>query len=182
MNLPRLSARVGVGLAATLAVAIGVSESRRYVPYRDTGGIWTVCDGITGPDVLAGKRYTDEECDALLDKHLDYHAGRVLQCISEPLNRNEKLAWIHFSYNVGPNNFCGSTAARLLNRGEHKAACDQIERWMYVGGKDCRLAESKCAGIPIRRAKEYAWCVKPDTPNGNNAPQSSPSGGNVPER
>lgn len=161
-DLPRLSIRIGAGLAAALAASIGISEGRKYLAYQDTGGVWTVCDGITGPDVIKGKRYTDLECDALLDKHLDYHAGKVLQCIHEPMGQNETFAWVHFSYNIGPTKFCGSTAARKLNAGDHKGACEEIPKWRFVAGKDCRIASSNCKGIIVRRAKEYLRCLEPD--------------------
>ncbi|AKJ74053.1 putative endolysin [Salmonella phage 36] len=41
-------------------------EGVRYKPYKDIAGIWTVCHGITGKDVILGKEYTRRECDALL--------------------------------------------------------------------------------------------------------------------
>lgn len=41
-------------------------EGIRYRPYKDIAGIWTVCAGITGSDVVLGKTYTQRECDALL--------------------------------------------------------------------------------------------------------------------
>ncbi|KAK6697468.1 hypothetical protein SNK04_014040 [Fusarium graminearum] len=40
-------------------------EGRRYTPYYDSAGILTACAGITGPAVVKGKRYTDEECTRL---------------------------------------------------------------------------------------------------------------------
>jgi lysozyme len=33
--------------------------------------VLTVCDGHTGPDIIAGKRYSDAECDAMLAKGSD---------------------------------------------------------------------------------------------------------------
>jgi len=36
----------------------------------EEGAILTVCEGITGKDVVPGKTYTPAECDALRDKHL----------------------------------------------------------------------------------------------------------------
>lgn len=35
-------------------------EGIRFKPYKDIAGIWTVCAGITGPDVVLGKTYTQK--------------------------------------------------------------------------------------------------------------------------
>ncbi|THJ30930.1 lysozyme, partial [Lampropedia aestuarii] len=58
--------------AVQLAHEIGAhyESSGRHIgtPYVDTlgkGRPWTVCNGVTGPDVIAGKTYTREECKAL---------------------------------------------------------------------------------------------------------------------
>lgn len=165
MNVPQLAQRVGLGVAIALAASIGAHEGREYLAYRDLGGVPTVCDGITGPDVIAGKRYTDAECDALLDKHLTYHANAALACVHVPLTERETIVWVHFSYNVGPTAFCSSTAARLLNAGDHAGACNQIPRWAFVAGKDCRIKSNNCAGIVTRRAWEQAMCLPPDFRN-----------------
>lgn len=46
-------------------------EGVRYQPYRDVVGVWTVCWGHTGKDIILGKTYTKAECRALLDKDLN---------------------------------------------------------------------------------------------------------------
>nr|HAL7249337.1 glycoside hydrolase family protein [Escherichia coli] len=33
-------------------------------------GVWTVCHGHTGKDIIPGKTYTEAECKALLNKDL----------------------------------------------------------------------------------------------------------------
>ena len=67
----------GGGALAIAAVLIPNLEGNSYTPYRDVGGVWTVCNGITGPDVIQGKTYTQKECDALLQKHLRPYARSV---------------------------------------------------------------------------------------------------------
>lgn len=153
-----IAQRIGVAAAACLLTSLAAYEGVRTVPYTDLAGISTVCAGITGADVVPGKTYTLAECDALLAKHADRHAAGVLACVREPMEVHEVVAWAHFAYNVGVGAFCGSTAARKLNAGDHAGACAQISRWIVVAGKDCRQPSSGCAGIVARRAHERALC------------------------
>ena len=48
-------------LVAALATNGSAHEGRRYTPYYDSAGILTVCASVTGPAVVDGKRYTDDE-------------------------------------------------------------------------------------------------------------------------
>ncbi|MFA0499705.1 lysozyme, partial [Vibrio sp. 10N.222.46.A1] len=43
--------------------------------------------------------------------------------------------------------------------GDHQGACNEYPRWVFVNGKDCRLKQSNCAGIPKRRATEQHVCL-----------------------
>ena len=74
----RLKNMVVVGaVSAALAITsplIEEIEGIRFKPYKDIAGIWTVCAGITGPDVVLGKSYTKKECDLLLQKHIKHAA------------------------------------------------------------------------------------------------------------
>ena len=153
-----LAQRLGMAAAVALATSVAAWEGRRLIAYTDLAGVPTACDGITGPDVIPGKTYTNAECDALLAKNLDRHAAAAFACITVPLADHERVAWAHFAYNVGAVAFCGSTAARKLNAGDYAGACAEISRWTYVAGKDCRLPASGCAGIPARRDHERAMC------------------------
>ncbi|MGM3312651.1 glycoside hydrolase family protein, partial [Enterobacter hormaechei subsp. steigerwaltii] len=63
----------GSGAITIAAVMLGNAdglEGRRYYAYQDVVGVWTVCDGYTGADIRRGHRYTDKECDALLQSDL----------------------------------------------------------------------------------------------------------------
>ena len=153
-----LISRIGLSAALALLTALGVSEGRRYVPYLDAGGVPTVCDGVTGPDVIPGKRYTDAECDDLLAKHADYHAAKVMSCIKVQLSPEERVGWVHFAYNVGGDRFCASTAAKMLNADRHEDACRELFKWYRAGGMDCRDRANKCPGLIDRRQREFAWC------------------------
>ena len=49
--------------------------------------------------------------------------------------------------------------AKLANQGDRVGSCNQFDRWVYVAGKDCRIASSNCRGIAKRRAEEKALCL-----------------------
>lgn len=150
----------GVALVVAIVAALPAHEGRKYVPYWDKlGRVWTVCAGITGPDVIPGKTYTPAECDRLEAAYVTKMLGYMGGCVHTELEVYEIRAWGDFAYNVGTTNFCKSTAARLLNAGENKRACAQISNWVYVGGKDCRVASNKCKGIPDRREWERTTCM-----------------------
>ena len=74
--------------AAVLAIALPFVrhfEGRELKPYRDIGGVLTVCDGYAGPDIIAGKTYTPAECDALTERSLYAHNKGAMSCVSAQL-------------------------------------------------------------------------------------------------
>lgn len=157
-----------VALVVALVAALGQSDSahegRKFIPYRDSAGIWTVCAGITGDAVVPGKRYTVAECERLETAYVNKMLERMGGCVRGDFEFHEVKAWGHFAYNVGTGAFCASTAAKRLNAGERKAACGEMMKYRFVtiGGKkrDCSLPEwrSKCGGIIDRRQWEVATC------------------------
>lgn len=150
--------RVGASIAALAMAAAGVQlwEGRSHVVYRDLAGVATACDGITGPDVVPGKVYTDAECDALLDKHLRRTDAAIATCITGPTADHQRAALIHWAYNVGAAAACSSTLMRRHNAGDQAGAAAEFARWTWVAGKDCRIPANGCSGIPRRRAAERA--------------------------
>jgi GH24 family phage-related lysozyme (muramidase) len=136
-------------------------EKRVLHTYWDAlGQVDTACAGVTGEGVVRGKTYTVDECVALETRYLARMYARMGKCVPNArLSFDEAKAWGHFAYNIGEANFCHSTAAKLLNRGENRAACEQIKRWVFIGRKDCRVKANKCGGIPKRREWEYTTCV-----------------------
>lgn len=150
-------------LAAVLVGVLALHEGDVRTPYRDQGGIWTVCKGITGPDVIPGKTYTDADCERLETTFAAKMFARIDGCIKTPLNFNEWIAYGHFTYNLGTRAFCDSTLVKLLNAGDRHGACKQMARWTWtrVGNKkvNCRLPGTKCGGIPKRRDYEVRMCL-----------------------
>lgn len=148
----KIIAAAAGGSLAIAAVVIPPLEGTEYKPYRDIGGVWTVCEGITGPDVIPGKTYTPAECDALLTKHLQPFARSVERSVKVPANAYQKAALISFSYNVGVNAFEHSSVLRNLNAGRYQQACDGLRSWVYVD-------RVKIKGLVNRREVEREICL-----------------------
>lgn len=147
-----------IALLIALLFSLNGAEGRKLTPYRDIGGVWTVCDGITGKDVIPGKTYTDAECNRLGQQYVQKMMADMGQCVKGEYPFHVLKAFGSFAYNVGTTAFCKSTAAKMLQAGDIKGACAQISNWTFVNGKDCRVASSRCAGIVKRREWERATC------------------------
>lgn len=148
-------------VVAAILSTLAVHEGDLKTPYWDAAGhAWTVCRGVTGPDVIPGKTYTDAECRGMESRYITRMLSHMGGCVTVALPYNEIRAWGDFAWNVGTTKFCNSTAAKLLNAGENRKACDQILRWKYAGGVDCSVNGNKvCPGIWTRRKWERALCI-----------------------
>lgn len=151
----------GIGGLALLLAAQFITgfEGKRNVPYKDPVGILTVCYGHTGKDIQQ-RRYSDEECLALLEKDVAKHA-EALACIKQPLQLREQIAFVSLAYNIGQAKFCGgsgyktSTVVNKANAGDMAGACAAMSAWR----NGCK--NGKCSPLPglvKRRAVERAVC------------------------
>ena len=138
--------------SAAFVADIRKDEGREYKPYQDIVGIWTVCDGITGPDVIHGKTYTDQECNALTIKHAEKHGSQLLDCIHVRITQPMYEGLSGWAYNVGVGAACKSTAIRLINAGRYAEGCRDLMRWNRAGGQVVR-------GLTLRREREMTKCL-----------------------
>ncbi|EDQ7409370.1 lysozyme [Salmonella enterica subsp. diarizonae serovar 16:z10:e,n,x,z15] len=127
-------------------------EGVRYQPYQDVVGVWTVCYGHTGKDIILGKTYTKAECQTLLDKDLALVAARIDPLIKVSIPESERAAFYSFAYNVGTGAFAKSTLLKKLNAGDQAGACNELKRWTYAGGKQWK-------GLVTRREIEREVCT-----------------------
>ncbi|MEC3991234.1 lysozyme [Proteus mirabilis] len=139
------------GATAIALVVIAHFEGVRYEPYRDVAGVLTVCYGHTGNDIIQGKTYTQQECDALLQNDFIKTQQQVDALIKVPLDDYTKAALYSFAFNVGATAFARSTLLKKLNAGDRTGACEEIKRWVYAGGKVWQ-------GLVSRREAESALC------------------------
>lgn len=162
MKINRAHSRsiAGVAIAGAALIAfVSGWEGDEKVAYADklAGGLPTVCNGHTGPEVRVGDVWTKAQCDAILLKNLDAHGTGLLACVKVPLNQNQYDALTAWTFNVGVSAACNSTLVRVLNAGQYARACDELLRWNRAGGREVR-------GLTNRRQAERALCLRPVAP------------------
>jgi lysozyme len=130
-----------VVLALAMTQQFESSNKPHLTPYRDTGGIWTVCDGVTGPAVVPGKTYTPGECATLDNRAMATAQAAVDRLVKVPISTTEKAALLDFTRNQGAGALASSTLLRKLNAGDRAGACREYNRWVYgrVNGKMVKL-------------------------------------------
>lgn len=136
--LQTVAADTSTSDAIKLAMVLGsyYESSFRHIgtPYVDKlgkGQPLTVCNGITGNGVVAGRYYTPADCyrlelgryreaEAFLIKGVPtYNAANVLQ----------QATFLDFVHNKGTGAFASSTMRRKLMAGDTVGACRENERW-----------------------------------------------------
>lgn len=133
-------------LAMDLGAYYESSNKHIGVPYIDKvgkGQPWTVCDGVTGPEVVPGRYYTKEECKKLeLPK---YRAAAALAKSRlkywDTYNIWVKASLVDTAYNVPSALAPTTTLVSKANAGDLIGMCRQMPRWVYgtVNGKQVRL-------------------------------------------
>lgn len=145
---------VGIAGAAAAALLISVVpkfEGTVLVAAPDPVGIVTACMGDT-KDVRIGQRFTPQECEQRLERRLAEHAQDVNRCTPlAAMTWYQRVAFIDFAYNVGAPKYCGSSMAKKVRAGNYAAACAELSRWTYAGGR-------QLPGLVKRRATERAIC------------------------
>ena len=151
------SKRISVALAIATAIA-APAEGLRQWAYKCPAGVVTVCYGHTG-SVIRGKKYTLDECKALLDADMLKAVQEVEQC--QPGLPPEVLAaFADATFNIGSRVACDtrqSTAARKLKAGDYRGACNELPKW-----DKARVAGVLVAlpGLTKRRAREREICLQ----------------------
>jgi lysozyme len=162
--------KVAGGLTAT-AIALGAAmynhwEGRNYTVVHlsfDPPHVYTVCGGITTydiPTLKLGQKFTEPECETLIEKVVPRYAAPLLECMPEftSLPPHRQAALISFSINLGPKVACG-TVATLINAGRTKEACAKMTEYVMANGK-------RLQGLVNRRNDpvwgERAWCLRED--------------------
>lgn len=144
--------RVVSGIVAAVAIAASMAmgfEGNVPTPYRDVGGVLTVCYGHTGS--VESRKYPDAECQALLKQDMAEANAAVHRCIAKPMTMGQESALTDAAYNIGPAIVCGSTLQRKANAGDWAGACAELSRWVNAGGR-------RLEGLVRRRAAERALC------------------------
>lgn len=152
--------------AVVLAMELGAhyESSGRHIgtPYVDKlgkGQPLTVCNGVTGKGVVAGRHYTPDDCKRLeLPRYIEAERqARAALQHWRTYNTWVQASFIDMIYNVGPSVLDGTTLARLANAGNLTGACEQMPRWVRgtVGGKSVVLP-----GLVDRRGATRELCIE----------------------
>lgn len=144
-----------LGAVAAIATAIAIpAEGLRQLAYYDPPGILTVCFGHT-ENVVKGKKYSLDECKALLTQDMEKAVAQVERCHPN-LPVQVAAAFSDAVFNLGPKVACDSTASRYLEDGNFEAACRELPRWnkARVMGQLVPLP-----GLTKRRQKEMELCL-----------------------
>lgn len=150
-------AKGALALSAGGLLLIASNEGFSPSPYKDTGGI--VTNGFGNTTINPSKNVTVTEALSDLNQNTTKTSQGVMSCVTSPITQGQLDAYVSFAYNVGVGAFCKSTMAKLANQGEKVASCNQFDRWVYVAGKDCRIAKNNCGGIVKRRTQEKNLCL-----------------------
>lgn len=152
--------RTGATVLGALAIAVATPviykwEGDSRVGYFDIAQVPTACSGHTKTAVV-GRRYTAEECRALLRKDIAEHATAIRPCVPEGTPVEVQAALLSLAFNIGPKSLCSSTVARRLRAGDLRGACDAILMWnkARVNGQ-LRAVQ----GLTNRRYDERALCL-----------------------
>ncbi|MCE9902487.1 lysozyme [Hafnia paralvei] len=133
-------------------------EGVRTIAYQDGRGIWSICRGLTrieGKSVTRGLKLSYSECKRYDAIERDKAIAWVKRNVTVPLSEPAIAGIASFCpYNIGPGKCFPSTFYKKLNAGDRTGACAEIKRWIFDGGKDCRVKANNCAGQPVRRGQE----------------------------
>lgn len=130
-------------------------EGLRLEAYQDSVNIWTIGYGSTGPDIVKGLKWTQEQADSRLEDDVYKFEKGVEACVKTKINSNQFAALVCFAYNVGIGSLQKSTLLKKINSGDMNGAADEFLRWNKAGGK-------VLTGLSRRRTAERALFLKPE--------------------
>jgi lysozyme len=115
--------------------------------YQDSGGVWTIGYGHTGPEVVEGLVWTQAQADAAFAVDIAWAQAAVNQEVTVPITQDENDALVDLVFNIGRGNFDASTLLKDLNEENISAAAAEFDKWDYAGGVEL-------AGLLRRREAE----------------------------
>lgn len=149
-------------IAAALLVAapfISTHEGDRLDSYEDVAGVWTVCEGVTGPQVKAGLVMTAQQCESLNKSEIGQFMTKVAAKLTVPVSADTLAAHTSFAYNIGIAGYAGSKTLKDTNAGKTAKGCKDMANWEIAGGLDCKDRDNNCYGLVLRRNDEIHLCL-----------------------
>lgn len=122
-----------------LAMVIGgyYESSNMHIgkPYRDKigrGQPWTVCNGVTGPEVDPNKYYTKQDCYHLEVRkyQVKRQEARRMLIHYDSYNVYVQASWLDMFWNMGSARLAGTPTISLANQGKLTQACERMPQWV----------------------------------------------------
>lgn len=148
-------AKAGAAGAVVVALALPMvkeSEGLRTSAYLDPVGIPTICYGET-LGVEMGDRKSVAQCDEMLVARLGGFLDDMRACTTVKLPAKTEAAFLSFTYNLGIGTYCRNMAAKRINKGKVREACEAMSLYTKAGGRTL-------PGLVRRRAEERALCLE----------------------
>lgn len=151
---------VQASVQADGSIALKNVAGRQYLStYLDIVGVRTACDGLTrgpgGQSLKAGERFSEDQCNRMLEAELVDEAKHVMGCtpgLAPAGHDHQRIAAILLAHNIGWPRFCRSTAHARFNARNYAGACDAFLPWDKAGGRVVK-------GLHDRRMRERALCL-----------------------
>ena len=125
---------------------IRAREGYRETPYPDAAGYSIGYGHFLGVNPIPA-RITRQQAEDWLLQDATKAAKEIYSRVTVPLTQGQFDALVSFVFNVGGNNFAGSTLLRKINAGDYAGAAAEFRRWIFSGG-------TAVAGLTTRRAAE----------------------------
>lgn len=128
-------------------------EGCKLTAYQDSGRIWTCGWGATGPDIVAGTVWTQQQADDRLASDLAKTEVSVIKLLNKTLSQQSLAALDSFVYNLGSGALASSHLLMCVNSGDYLGAAKAFIVWSHVGQTEVR-------GLLIRRLEEAALFLR----------------------
>jgi lysozyme len=134
-----------------------ISGHQYLAAYKDVAHVNTACDGLTrnpdGTPVRMGQRFTEAQCDAMLEASLTDTAAHVMACASGLEGHDgPKVASVLLAHNIGWPTFCKSSIRARFNAHDYPGGCNRFPLYDMAGGKHL-------PGLHARRERERSICI-----------------------
>ncbi|PMJ90281.1 lysozyme [Vibrio sp. 10N.261.55.A7] len=173
--MKKLVSKTVCSVAAVLAIAFSIApnmqtsqqglahianlEGCRTQAYQCSANVWTNGLGHT-TSVQQGDVVTKEQIAHNFIADVKAAERVVNQSLTVDVTQSQFDVLVSFVFNLGAGNFNRSTMLKLFNKNQSQKACHELQRWVYVNGKDCRTPDSQCSGVVKRRAIEQQACLE----------------------
>jgi len=115
---------------------------------------YTISYGITGSWVKKDTVITEEQSKKIFMLHIEKFCSQLDKLITVELNKNQYLAVLSLTWNIGIGNLKNSTLLKLVNIGEFEEASKEFRKWNKAN-------KIVMPGLTRRRLAEEALFCKP---------------------